>query len=133
LDEQRNRPKLGDYLMTISYNKTWEVMNSLEESFNRIITISQLTEDLNEAVNNEDRQSIIDTSHAIAAYLPVYIRQYETASQRAWNNTVLKVRKIDNPYHSKDDNLIDEDVKYQESEACFDALSRYNNSNFAQE
>ena len=86
--------------MTISYDKTWEVMNSLEESFNRIVTLEQMIDDLNEAVNNEDRQSIIDTSHAIAAYLPVYIRQYETASQRAWNNTVLEVRRIDNPYSS---------------------------------
>jgi hypothetical protein len=86
--------------VTISYDKTWEVMNSLEESFNRIVTLEQMIDDLNEAVNNEDRQSIIDTSHAIAAYLPVYIRQYETASQRAWNNTVLEVRKIDNPYSS---------------------------------
>ena len=86
--------------MTISYDKTWEVMNSLEESFNRIVTLEQMIDDLNEAVNNDDKQSIIDTSHAIAAYLPVYIRQYETASQRAWNNTVLEVRKIDNPYSS---------------------------------
>lgn len=108
-------------------------MNSLEESFNRIITISQLTEDLVEAVNNDDRQSIIDLSHALNAYIPVYISQYDKASKRAWNNTVGEVSKIDNPYHSKDDNLIDEDVKYQESEACFDALSRYNNSNFSQE
>ena len=86
--------------MTISYDKTWEVMNSLEESFNRIVTLEQMIDDLNEAVNNDDKQSIIDTSHAIAAYLPVYIRQYETASQQAWNNTVLEVRKIDNPYSS---------------------------------
>jgi hypothetical protein len=86
--------------VTISYDKTWEVMNGLEESFNRIQALEQMVDDLTEAVNNEDRQSIVDTSHAIAAYLPVYIRQYESASQRAWNNTVLEVRKIDNPYSS---------------------------------
>ena len=104
--------------MTISYDKTWEVMNSLEESFNRIVTLEQMIDDLNEAVNNEDRQSIIDTSHAIAAYLPVYIRQYETASRRAWNNTVIEVAKIDNPYKSTNGTNInyDEVVKYLESD-----------------
>jgi len=102
--------------MTISYNKTWEVMNGLEESFNRITTISQLAEDLVEAVNNDDRQSIVDLSHALNAYIPVYISQYDKASKRAWNNTVGEVSKIDNPYHTKDDSLMLEDVKYQESE-----------------
>tara|TARA_R110001606_G_C15382705_1_gene650601 strand:+ start:692 stop:1051 length:360 start_codon:yes stop_codon:yes gene_type:complete len=119
--------------MTISYNKTWEVMNGLEESFNRITTISQLAEDLVEAVDNDDRQSIIDLSHAINAYVPVYISQYDKASKRAWNNTVGEVRKIDNPYHVNDDDLILEDVKSQENEACFEALSRYNNLNLSQE
>tara|TARA_B100001142_G_scaffold88316_2_gene90157 strand:+ start:1639 stop:1992 length:354 start_codon:yes stop_codon:yes gene_type:complete len=117
--------------MTISYNKTWEVMNGLEESFNRITTISQLAEDLVEAVNNDDRQSIVDLSHALNAYVPVYISQYDKASKRAWNNTVGEVRKIDNPYHAKNDSLISEDVKYQESEACFEALSHYNNPDFS--
>jgi hypothetical protein len=119
--------------MTISYNKTWEVMNGLEESFNRITTISQLSEDLVEAVNNDDRQSIIDLSHALNAYVPVYISQYDKASKRAWNNTVGEVRKIDNPYHVNDGDLKSQNVKYQESEECFEALSRYNNSDFPQE
>ena len=30
----------------MDYHKTWEVMNSLEESFNRIITIETLVNDL---------------------------------------------------------------------------------------
>ena len=84
--------------MTISYDKTWEVMNSLEESFNRIKALEDMVEDLIKAVNNGDQESIVDISHAINAYLPVYCRQYEEASLRAWNNPVLEVRKIDNPY-----------------------------------
>ena len=103
--------------MTISYDKTWEVMNSLEESFNRIKALEDMVEDLNEAVNKGDQESIVDISHAINAYLPVYIRQYETASQRAWNNTVLEVMKIDNPYSSVKDNKVklEETLKYEEN------------------
>ena len=43
--------------MTISYDKTWEVMNDLEESFNRIITFEKMVDDLMEAVNNNDQNS----------------------------------------------------------------------------
>jgi len=91
--------------MTLSYNKTWEVMNGLEESFNRIVALDQMIGDLQEAVNNDDRQSIIDLTHAIVAYMPVYMNQYEKASQRAWNNTVGEVRKVDNPYQKYEEVL----------------------------
>jgi len=91
--------------MTISYNKTWEVMNNLEDSFNRIIALEYMIGDLQEAVDNEDKQSIIDLTHAMNAFIPVYIRQYEKASQRAWNNTVGEVRKVDNPYQKYEEVL----------------------------
>jgi len=105
--------------MTISYHKTWEVMNTLEESFNRIKALEDMSNDLNEAVNSGDQESIVELSHAIKAYLPVYIRQYESASQRAWNNTVLEVRKIDNPYSSVKNNKtrLEETLKYNENVA----------------
>lgn len=106
--------------MTISYNKTWEVMQGLEDSFNRIIALNQMIDDLQEAHTNEDQELVSDLITAIKAYVPVYLSQYEKASQRAWNNTVGEVRKIDNPYHEsynvKDDEVdYDEIIKYEES------------------
>ena len=101
-------------------------MNSLEESFNRIKALEDMVEDLNEAVNKGDQESIVELSQAISAYLPVYIRQYEAASQRAWNNTVLEVRKIDNPYSSVKDSKVklEETLKYEEnlSEINYDGI-----------
>ena len=82
----------------MDYNKTWEVMNNLEESFNRIKALEDMVEDLVEAVNDGESQSIIDISHAINAYLPVFISQYDKASKRAWNNTVIKAAAEDVPY-----------------------------------
>ena len=82
----------------MDYNKTWEVMNNLEESFNRIKALEDMVEDLVEAVNDGESQSIIDISHAINAYLPVFISQYDKASKRAWNNTVIKAAQEDVPY-----------------------------------
>ena len=94
----------------ITYNKTWEVMNDLEESFNRITALEKMIDDLNDAVNCGDQDAIVDLSAAMTAFMPVYIRQYEKASQRAWNNTVTEVSKFDNPYRSKLNDVTYDDV-----------------------
>ena len=94
----------------ITYNKTWEVMNDLEESFNRIITLTGMIDDLNDAVNCGDQDAIVDLSAAMTAFMPVYIRQYEKASRRAWNNTVTEVSKFDNPYRTKLNDVNYDDV-----------------------
>jgi len=94
----------------ITYNKTWEVMNDLEESFNRIITLTGMIDDLNDAVNCGDQDAIVDLSAAMTAFMPVYIRQYEKASRRAWNNTVTEVSKFDNPYRTKLNDVTYDDV-----------------------
>ena len=105
----------------MDYHKTWEVMNSLEESFNRIITIETLVNDLEAASNRGDLEEIRVLSKALSSYLPTYISQYDKASKRAWNNTVVKAAEKDVPYraqrspslHQKD--LYSEVVKYYES------------------
>ena len=105
----------------MDYHKTWEVMNSLEESFNRIITIETLVNDLEAASNSGDLEEIRVLSKALSSYLPTYISQYDKASKRAWNNTVVKAAEKDVPYraqrspslHQKD--LYSEVVKYYES------------------
>ena len=105
----------------MDYHKTWEVMNSLEDAFNRIITIETLVNDLEAASNRGDLEEIRVLSKALSSYLPTYISQYDKASKRAWNNTVVKAAEKDVPYraqrspslHQKD--LYSEVVKYYES------------------
>ena len=84
--------------MTIEYQKTWEVMNELEQAFNKIATVEFMVDELNEAVCRNDTQEIVVISAALMAYLPVYLSHYERASRRAWNNTVVKVSESDVPY-----------------------------------
>jgi len=103
--------------MTLTYNKTWEVMNGLEEAFNKITTIEFLVEELSEAVFQNDTDRVADVSKALVSYLPVYVSHYDKASQRAWNNTVGEVRKIDNPYHIKESELDYEEIlKFEEED-----------------
>lgn len=104
--------------MTISYKKTWEVMNGLEESFNQISTLGFMIEQLVEAVDNEDQQSVRNLTHALQSFMPVYTHQYEKASQRAWNNTVGEVRKLDNPYRNYETE--DVEVDYEELQKFFE-------------
>ena len=102
----------------IEYQKTWEVMNGLEEAFNKIATIEFMVDELNDAVSRNDTQQIVDISAALMTYLPVYISNYEKASKRAWNNTVVKVAESDVPYRYNTETLTeDEDeVKYDYSD-----------------
>ena len=102
--------------MTIDYQKTWEVMNGLEEAFNKIATVEFMVEELNDAVNRNDTQQIVDISHALMAYLPVYLSHYEKASRRAWNNTVVKVAETDVPYRYDTEELKEELIPFKYSD-----------------
>ena len=103
--------------MTIEYQKTWEVMNGLEEAFNNIATIEFLVKELNYN-SSSDETTLIECYLTLKEYLPVYISNYEKASKRAWNNTVVKVAESDVPYRFNTETLTeDEDeVKYDYSD-----------------
>ena len=118
--------------MTLTYNKTWEVMQGLEDSFNRIVALDNMITDLQEAYENNDDDAVAELIPALKAYVPVYIRQYEKASQRAWNNTVGEVRKIDNPYRLTENELdYDDIVKYEYN--TLESSEDYYDSTYQQE
>lgn len=98
----------------MDYQKTWEVMQALEDSFNRITVIETLTNDLETASNKNDFEEVKVIIKALANYLPTFVSHYDKASKKAWNNTVVKVAEDDVPYRAKKD-LYDEVVKYYES------------------
>ncbi len=102
--------------MTIDYQKTWEVMNGLEEAFNKIATVEFMVDELNDAVSRNDTQQIVDVSAALMAYLPVYLSHYEKASRRAWNNTVVKVAEDDVPYRYDTEELKEEQIPFKYSD-----------------
>ena len=91
----------------MNYDETWEAMSNLEDSFNQIKPFSDMLDQLQEAVDRDDRQSIVDITVALNAYIPVYIAQYDTASKRAWNKTVRSFPRKSN----YNDNLDYEEIK----------------------
>ena len=77
----------------LDYDKTWETMNNLEYTFNKIQALEGMVQYLQGAVDADDTQVIKETTAAIADYLPKFIEEYDVASKRAWYNTVLKLQK----------------------------------------
>ena len=66
----------------------WTVMNDLREAFDEITTFSFLLEELQEAVDSNDHQRIVDTTHALNAFYPPYLGNVDRKFRVAWNQIV---------------------------------------------
>ena len=69
-------------------NKTWTVMNDLQDSFNQINTFSFLLDQLQEAVDADDSQRIIDTTAALNAFYSPYCDNWDDKFKKAWDVVV---------------------------------------------
>ena len=69
-------------------DKTWTVMNDLQESFNNITTFDFMLEKLQEAVDADDKQQIVDITAALNAYYPVYTSDFDRKFKEAWDVVV---------------------------------------------
>ena len=72
----------------MTVNKTWTVMNDLQESFNQINTFSFLLDQLQEAVDAGDSQRIVDTTAALNAFQPPYCNNWDDKFEKAWEVVV---------------------------------------------
>ena len=69
-------------------NKTWTVMNDLQESFNQINTFSFLIDQLQEAVDAGDSQRIVDNTAALNAFYSPYCDNWDDKFKKAWDVVV---------------------------------------------
>ena len=69
-------------------SKHWDVMNKLEESFNNVTTISFMLEELTEAMDNNRMDVAHDIVHALNAFMPVYMDNWDRNFKKAWNEVV---------------------------------------------
>ena len=70
-------------------DKTWTVMNDLQEAFNQITTFSFLLDQLQEAVDASDTQRIVDTTAALNAFYLPYCDNWDDKYKVAWNHVVI--------------------------------------------
>jgi len=69
-------------------DKTWKVMNDLEDAFSQITTFSFLLDKLQEAVDAGDMQRIIDTTAALNAFYQPYCNNWDDKYKVAWSHVV---------------------------------------------
>ena len=69
-------------------NDNWKVMNDLDDAFSYIGHLEFLIDELQKAVDKNNRASVIDITAALTAYLPVYTAQYDRAQKLAWDQVV---------------------------------------------
>ena len=69
-------------------NETWNVMNDLEDAFSNIATFNFMLEELQEAVDNGMTDEIVDITHALNAFMPVYTDNWDRKFKVAWEHVV---------------------------------------------
>lgn len=70
-------------------DKTWTVMNDLQEAFNQITSFSFLLEQLQEAVDANESQKIVDITAALNAFYVPYCDNFDKKFSKAWD-TIIK-------------------------------------------
>jgi len=69
-------------------NETWKVMNDVEVAFSEITTFNFMLEQLQDAVDNGRTEEIVNLTHALNAFMPVYIDNWERKYAVAWEHVV---------------------------------------------
>ena len=69
-------------------NDAWKVMSDLEDAFSEITTFNFMLKQLQEAVDNDRTKEIVDLTHALNAFMPVYIDNWDRKLKVAWEHVV---------------------------------------------
>ncbi len=69
-------------------NETWKVKNDVEVAFSEITTFIFMLEQLQEAVDNGRTEEIVNLTHALNAFMPVYTDNWERKYAVAWEHVV---------------------------------------------
>ena len=68
--------------------KTWIVMNDLDDAFNQITTFSFLLEQLQAAVDSGDAERVVDTTAALVAFYSPFCDNWDRKFTAAWNHVI---------------------------------------------
>ena len=77
----------------LDYQKVWSCMNDLEDSFNKITTITGLVDFIEDALQYNRLDEAKAGVHALKSFMPVFIAEYDKTFSRAWNNTVIALKQ----------------------------------------
>ena len=69
-------------------NETWNLMNDLEVAFSEITTFNFMLGQLQDAVDHGRTDEILDITHALNAFMPVYTNNWDKKYKVAWEHVV---------------------------------------------
>ncbi len=79
-----------------NYDRTWELMNDLEQSFSQIATIEFLSNKLIEASDTNNLRDVVEISQALVAFVPVYTKNFDEKFKKCWEEVVTPELKCYN-------------------------------------
>tara|TARA_Y100001963_G_C6600750_1_gene362395 strand:+ start:424 stop:720 length:297 start_codon:yes stop_codon:yes gene_type:complete len=81
----------------IDYSTVWTVMNDLDETVQNIKIINQFCDELIiQCYNTSDDDELLQTMETLRGFSKFMIRDLESKSIRAWNETVVKLNPNSN-------------------------------------
>ncbi len=75
-------------MIEIKLDDNWKVMSDLEVAFSEITTFNFMLEQLQEAVDNDRTKEIVDLTHALNAFMPVYTDNWDRKFRDAWDHVI---------------------------------------------
>ena len=75
-------------MIEIKLDDNWKVMSDLEVAFSEITTFNFMLEQLQEAVDNGNTDEIVDLTHALNAFMPVYTNNWDRKFRDAWDHVI---------------------------------------------
>ena len=69
-------------------NDNGKVMSDLEVALSEITTFNFMLKQLQEAVDNDRTKEIVDLTHALNAFMPVYTDNWDRKFRDTWDHVV---------------------------------------------
>ena len=70
-------------------------MNAVLEAFNEISTLEFLSERLQVSIDAKADLDTMNTAHALSAFIPTYVQNFEEKFEVAWKGVVKPVDPLD--------------------------------------
>ena len=66
----------------------WTRLNDLQDAFNQITTFDFMLKQLQDAVDDQEMDKVVDLSHALNAFYPVFADNWDTKFKEAWDHFI---------------------------------------------
>ena len=70
-------------------SEDWIRLNDLEGAFSQITAFAFMLEQLQEAVDDREMDKVVELTHALNAFYPVFVDNWDTTFMKAWAHFII--------------------------------------------